>query len=138
MKPVGEEAVAAIRRLAKKRLPLGEIAKRLGIPINTVRAMADTRNITLVRDNRTGGPRAASIRGTAQSEYAAKLRSAFVAKQAHEARLAKAPPLTADEEQRQIAAFLQTKGATQCPTVYLEATSKQWEARARIKGAGTA
>lgn len=118
--PAREEIVKAIRRLAKQCLPLGEIASRLDLELGDVRTIADMAKITLVRDNRTGAPRTIMAHRAAAASYVAKMRQGFVAKEQHARRLAKAPPLTPEQEQEAIARFIAEKGVTKCITVHLE------------------
>ncbi len=70
-------------------------------------------------------------RGRAQSDFAAKLRASYVARQAHESRLATAPKLTPEEEQEKVAEFLRRKGVTVCPPMYLEGCNDPIDTRTR-------
>lgn len=126
------EVVTAIRAIARKNLPLGEIAERLQMPLEEVRTIADLNGIPLVRDNRTGSSRTILAHKVAASAYVAKLREGFVAKQHHTRRLAQAAPLTPAQEAEAIARFIQTKGVTRCPTVHLEASDEM--VRASVSG----
>lgn len=114
------EVIERIRMKARQRLPLGQIAKDLGMDISEVRTIADLAHISVVRDNREGSARPLMAHRAAASAYVAMQRQPFVAKQLHVSRLAKAKPLTPQQEAEAIARFLETKGPTQCPTVYLE------------------
>lgn len=115
--------VRRLRHLARHQYPLGEIAKRMGISVDVARMMCDTRKIRVVRDNRTGGPRVQLNKGLAQQNFARGLQSGFVARQAHQARLAKAQPLSPQEQREAIERHLRDKGVTKCPTVHLEVST---------------
>ena len=110
-----------LKALAQQHYPLGEIARRLAIPIREAQSILDLAKIHYVRDNRTGGPRAVLTSRVTAHSYTASLREGFVARMDHTRRLSKARPLTAAEEQEAIARFLRDKGVTHCPSVHLDA-----------------
>lgn len=121
---VSATTIEKIRVLARKRLPLGEMAQRLDMELETIRTIADLNGIEVVRDNRTGAARPKLAHKAAASGYVATLRQGFVARQEHMRRIAQARDLTPEEEAAAIARFLETKGVTKCPTVHLEASDE--------------
>lgn len=116
--------IEKIRMLARKRLPLGEMAQRLDMDLDTIRTVADLNGIEVVRDNRTGSARPKLAHKAAASGYVATLRQGFVARQEHISRLSRAANLTPAQEAEAIARFIETKGVTKCPTVHLEASDE--------------
>lgn len=124
---VGDDLVQRIKALARKNLPLGEMALRLDMDLCDVRAIADQNGIAIVRDNRTGGPRQKLAHKVSAASYVATLREGFLARQQHSRRLSLAPPLSPQQEAEAIARFLETKGVTKCPTVHLEASENAFQ-----------
>lgn len=115
--------VEELRRLAGRNLPLGEIAFRMKLEVSDVRNAADALHIAVVRDDQRGGARTKMAHRASASAFIAELRANRVAVDDHRRRIARAAPMTPEQEQDAIARFLATKGATQCPTASAEGSA---------------
>ncbi|RVT96224.1 hypothetical protein EOD42_14010 [Rhodovarius crocodyli] len=132
-----EATLHRLKALARRRLPLGEIAKRMGRSLEDVRYIADTNRIMVVRDNRTGGPRTVLASHHSPAAHAADRRLEWLSAVAHRSRLASAPRLSEQEQADLIAQHLASKGVTHCPSVHLEGSAANEIVPSKLRGRGS-
>jgi uncharacterized protein YicC (UPF0701 family) len=115
-----------LRRLARQRITLGEIAARLQAPSTDVAAAVDALGLMVDRDERRGKARPLLAHQQSARVFIQQLRDERRVISEHQRRVASCPRLSPEQEREAIERFLRERGVTKCPAAYADGGTSIW------------